>query len=170
MGFHCCDVDQAVFFKQLDDQLTIVAVHVNDCTITMSLKALIDEFKANLQKCIEVTDLGKLHWLLGIEVKCNHTHQLLHLSQCSYITAILCCFNLEDVHPLSMPMDPNIHYSTAQSPQTTEQTMEMRNIPYHKAVGSLMYLTPATRPDIAFAVAIVSCFSENPSNAHWEAV
>ena len=134
------------------------------------MKALIDEFKSNLKKCIEVTDLGELHWLLGIEVKHNHMHQLLHLSQHSYITAILRCFNLEDMCPLSMPMDPNIHYSTAQSPQTTEQTTEMRNIPYHEAVSSLMYLTLTTRPDITFAVAIVSCFSENPGNAHWEAV
>src|SRR5713226_10774610 len=121
MGFHHCNVNQAVFFKRLCDQLTIVAVHVDDCTIAASSKALIDKFKSNLKKCIEVTDLGELHWLLGIEVKHNHMHQLLHLSQHSYVTAILHCFNLEDTCPLSMPMDPNIRYSTAQSPQTTEQ-------------------------------------------------
>jgi hypothetical protein len=46
----------------------------------------------------------------------------------------------------------------------------MRNIPYHEAVGSLMYATLGTRPDISFAVQVVSRFSNNPGRAHWEAV
>jgi len=48
-------------------------------------------------------------------------------------------------------MDTNIHLSTAQSPSTTADFAKMHDIPYHKAVGSLMYAALGTRPDIAFA-------------------
>jgi hypothetical protein len=46
----------------------------------------------------------------------------------------------------------------------------MRNILYHEAVGSLMYASLGTRPDITFAVQAVSRFSTKPGLAHWEAV
>ena len=46
----------------------------------------------------------------------------------------------------------------------------MHDIPYHEAVGSLMYTVLSTHPDIAFAVQTVSCFSIKPGPAHLEAV
>ena len=46
----------------------------------------------------------------------------------------------------------------------------MRNVPYHEAVGSLMYASLGTHPDITYAVQTVSRFTKNPGMAHWEAV
>ena len=46
----------------------------------------------------------------------------------------------------------------------------MRNIPYHEAIGSLMYASLGTRPDITFAVQTVSRFNVNPGMEHWDAV
>jgi Reverse transcriptase (RNA-dependent DNA polymerase) len=170
MGFLRCDVDQAVFFKKRGESLTVVAVHVDDCTIAASSMALIDQFKADLRKHVEVTDLGELHWLLGIEIRRDRTHRFTYLSQRSYIAAILRRYNLEDARQLSTPMEPNVHYMSAQSPATTEEIAQMRDVPYREAVGSLMYLALATRPDIAYAVGVVSRFCSNPGSAHWEAV
>ena len=42
--------------------------------------------------------------------------------------------------------------------------------PFREAVGALMHLMTATRPDIAFAVGYVSRFMENPQQEHWVAV
>jgi len=39
---------------------------------------------------------------------------------------------------------------------------------YKSIVGSLMYLT-ATRPDIMYAVSLISRFMEKPKEAHWQA-
>ena len=46
----------------------------------------------------------------------------------------------------------------------------MRNIPYHEAVGSLMYASLGTRPDITFAVQTVSRFSSKSGMVLWKAV
>jgi hypothetical protein len=46
----------------------------------------------------------------------------------------------------------------------------MMSVPYAPAVGSLMYAMVATRPDIAYAVGIVSRFMHNPGRLHWNAV
>ena len=67
-------------------------------------------------------------------------------------------------------MDTNIQLTTAQSPSTTTEFAQMRDVPYHEAVGLLMYAALGTRPDIAFAVQTVSRFSTKPGPTHWEAV
>nr|GEY48941.1 retrovirus-related Pol polyprotein from transposon TNT 1-94 [Tanacetum cinerariifolium] len=46
----------------------------------------------------------------------------------------------------------------------------MSNVSYANAVGSLMYLMVCTRPDIAYAVSVVSRYLTNPGKNHWEAV
>ncbi|KAG3127018.1 hypothetical protein PI124_g22122 [Phytophthora idaei] len=44
------------------------------------------------------------------------------------------------------------------------------NAPFREAVGALMHLMTATRPDIAYAVGNGSRFIENPQEEHWVAV
>jgi hypothetical protein len=43
----------------------------------------------------------------------------------------------------------------------------MRDVPYASAVGSLMYAMLCTRPDICFAVGMVSRYQSNPGSTHW---
>ena len=81
LGFRRCAVDEAVFYK-LDagkGDLTVVAVHVNDCTIAATSLRLIDNFKIGLRQHVEVTDLGELHWMLGIEIKCDREARTIHV-------------------------------------------------------------------------------------------
>jgi hypothetical protein len=70
----------------------------------------------------------------------------------------------------STPMETSIKLTMSQSPNTTAEFAQMHDIPYHEAVGSLMYTALGTRPDIAFAGQTVSRFSTKPGPAHWEAV
>ena len=67
-------------------------------------------------------------------------------------------------------MDPASWLSTIQSPLTTKEYAAMKHVPYHEAVGSLMYATLGTWPDICYAVQTVSKFNNKPGLAHWEAV
>jgi hypothetical protein len=67
-------------------------------------------------------------------------------------------------------METSIHLSTSQSPTTTAEFTQMRDVPYYKAVGSLMYASLGTWPDISFAVQTVSCFSMKPGLIHWDVV
>jgi hypothetical protein len=46
----------------------------------------------------------------------------------------------------------------------------MKTKPYREAVGSLMYASLGTQPDITYAVGILSRFIQNPGLPHWHAV
>jgi hypothetical protein len=50
------------------------------------------------------------------------------------------------------------------------ETNKMGDVPYQRGIGSLMYAATSTRPDIAFPVAILSQFMQNPGQIHWKAV
>jgi hypothetical protein len=46
----------------------------------------------------------------------------------------------------------------------------MKDKPYREAVGSLMYASLGTRPDITYTVSILSKFTDNPGLVHWNTV
>lgn len=167
IGLACSEKDQAVFYKNSpEDSKLIIAVHVNDCTIAATSFSMIQQFKSDFARHVEISDLGKLHWVLGIEVKRDRDRCTISICQCNYIH----CFNLQDLKPLSTPMDPSIKLSTSQAPSNMAEISAMRDIPYQQAIGSLMYAVLTTRPDIAFAVTMLSQFSQDPGPMHWEQV
>jgi len=67
-------------------------------------------------------------------------------------------------------METSTWLSTSQAPATTLKIAKMRDIPYLEEVGSLMYASLGTCPDISFTVQTVSRFLKNPSLMHWDNV
>ena len=118
LGFKHCSINQAVFHKVDQDwkTLTVITVHVDDCTIAASSKKLIEELIASLCKSLKVMDLSELHWMLGIKIQHDCASHTIHLSQHTYINSILHHYNLSDLKPLSMPMDTSIQLTTELAP------------------------------------------------------
>jgi len=76
---------------------------------------------------------------------------------------------MQDARPSPTPLD----YNTRLVSTTTHQTTESREVNlelYQSAVGSLMCAMLGTRPDIAYAVGLVSQFNHSPKPEHWIAV
>ena len=170
LGFKISVADPGVFLARVGQELLVLAVHVDDCILMGSLSNLIVQYKARLNSCYALTDLGPVHWLLGIKITRDRKARTISLSQASYIDAILARFALSDAKPHDVPMKPKIIYSKKSAPTTPEEHLRMKNTPYREAVGSLMYAAVATRPDIAFAVSTLSQFLDNPGDLHWQAV
>jgi hypothetical protein len=171
LKFERSEVDQAVFYRRVGKGiLIIILVHVDDCSIVASTQPLIDRFKIEIKKYMDITDLGALHWILGIEVKRIREERKILLSQCFYIDSILHRYGLDDLKPTSTPMDPNAQLTSAQSPTMSDDIAKMQDVPYHEAIGSLMYASLRTRPDISFAVQTLTRFMVNPGIVHWEVV
>ena len=54
-----------------------------------TLKLLIDGFKKAIAKQVEISDLGELHWILGIEVRRERENKGILFSQRAYLDSIL---------------------------------------------------------------------------------
>ena len=77
---------------------------------------------------------------------------------------------MEGCRAASTPLEPGSKLDASQQPTTIAGKFEMVDVPYRSAIGSLMYLSTCTRPDISAAVSELSKFSQNPGMAHWEGV
>jgi len=77
-------------------------------------------------------------------------------------------FGMQECKPASTPMDPALSYSSdgAKGAQVSDKA----EVPYREAIGSLLYLSLTTRPDISHAVGVLSRFCESPRLVHWEGI
>ena len=115
-------------------------------------------FTTELDKVYKVKHEESLTWILGIELKNNGLNQGLYLEKC------LSKFGMQDCKTADVPMSvgQNLYDDTIGNLDS--------NFPYREAIGSLLYLSRATRPDISTAVSICSRFVENPRQQHVQAV
>lgn len=108
----------------------------------------------------EMTDLGVLHYFLGLEVK--QTTDGIFISQEKYTLDLLQRFGMADCKHVDTPMN-------AFEKLTLEDGTDMADEKaFRKIVGGLMYLTHS-RPDIVFAVSMVSRFMHKPTKQHFGA-
>ena len=66
-----------------------------------------------------------------------------------------------------LPFRHGIHLSNEQSPKIPEGKERMSMIPYASVVDSLMYVMLCTRPDICYAMGVVSRYQLDPREEHW---
>ena len=64
------------------------------------------------------------------------------------------------------PISKSEKLSSKQGPTTEEDKSMMKGKPYAQVVGSIMYMMMCMKPDVAFAVGLVSRFLSNPRLPH----
>jgi hypothetical protein len=166
LGLRITQANPGIFCTEIGEHILIMGVYTDNCVITGSSAELIAEYKHKLHARYALTDLGPIHWLLGIKIDHDCLAWTILLSQSLYINLILACFNLTDAKVQSTPMVPNMIYSKEDCPVDASHTTHMKKMPYREAIGSLMYASIATHPDITFAISTLSQFLENPGEAH----
>eukprot|EP00253_Pinus_taeda_P003034 PITA_03034 len=67
-GFSRCHSDNTVYTKKEGKSLIILVLYVDDLILTGSDPNLINHVKSSLKKKFEMTDLGHLHYFLGLQV------------------------------------------------------------------------------------------------------
>ena len=98
---------------------------------------------------------------MGIEVA--QSKDGLVISQRKYAMDILEETGLLNAKPTDTPMDPSVKLLPNQGEPLSDSGR------YRRLVGKLNYLT-VTRPDISFAVSVVSQFLNSPCQEHMDAV
>jgi len=150
--------------------MCIIAIYVDDLLIAGSNLQIVNENKNLFKSSFQIKDLGVIDNLLGCRVQQNLTLSTITMDQSFYTKNILKTFFPDGLNPTEIPMSPTTVLTTADCPTTETEKEEMLKFPYRQAVGSLIWLSSGTRPDISYAVAQVARFSANPGIVHWKAV
>ncbi|BES98092.1 Hydra magnipapillata [Nesidiocoris tenuis] len=159
-GFTQSCFEPCVFFKCNKSKLIIVALYVDDYCIFYNDNEGAKHLKREMGRNFSVKDLGPIKEFLGWNVSRNRNKGVLKIDQSNYIGNLLEKFGMVDAKTVSSPLDPGTRLSVEG---------ELANVPFQQLVGSLMYLSVSTRPDISFAVTYLSQFNKNPSVESWSA-
>ena len=170
LNFVQSKVDSSMFYiiNHELEEYCVLTKYVDDINLLTNSLNIKKNFEVALQRDFKITILGKLRWSLGIKIDQN-SDQII-FSQEKYINDILTQYNLNDAKPTSTPANVE-KFSKDQCPEpNSEEQREMKKVPYRNAIGSLLYLSTWTRPDITFQVQNLAKFVENPGRAHWTGV
>ena len=99
------------------------------------------------------------------------------MNQEKYIDKILERFSFTESHPQRTPMITTQMFNQERKTRECEynddllnQTKTRENVPYREAVSSVLYLAGATRPDISYAVNVLSRHQVSPTGKDWKMV
>ncbi|UYV67617.1 hypothetical protein LAZ67_5001384 [Cordylochernes scorpioides] len=163
-NFKTSDADPCIFIGTHNDSNVILALYVDDGIILSKDKEAIAIIMDELEHAFDITS-GSVNFFVGLQIKQSEDRTSIFIHQSSYIDKILSKFNMADCIPASVPMDPSV-ILTKQDCPTPEQKEKMPKFPFREAVGSLMFASCVSRPDITYAVSQVSKFLEYPGPAH----
>ena len=158
LGFGKSNHEPSLYLKQSDSHFVIVGVYVDDLIVLGSSSAGIENFKGEMTRKFDMSDLGFLSSYLGIEVK--QGKKFIFLSQTSYAQRLLEHANLGECNAVATPLEARVKFTQEEGGSKVNPTL------YRSLIGSLRYLTH-TRPDILFAVRILSRHMENPTQEHY---
>lgn len=165
IGYTRSSYDPCVYFN---GKLYLL-LYVDDILIIGKFRKEIDLLKAQLSSVFEMKDLGSAKRILGIDIIRSRPNYLA-LCQKAYLEKVLVKFKMSEVKPVNTPLAPHFKLSQEQSPKTNDELEQMDKVPYASCIGSLMYSMVCTRPDLAYALSVVSRFISNPGDEHWKAL
>ena len=140
LNFQHYDIDDATLFvKKVGKTIVYLVVSIYDLLMTENNESYIASIKNELRKGFEMTDLGYVHYYLGIEV--TQYPKSIFLSQKKYIGDLLNRFGMTGCNRLTTPMEQNLNLTSIEGKEFDDATK------YRQLVGSLNYLT-TTRPNI----------------------
>ena len=150
--------------------MVFLVLYVDDILLIGNNVETLLNVKKWLAEQFQMKDLGEASYILRIQIIRDRKNKLLALSQACYIDKVLARFLMQDSKKGLLPTRHAIILSKEECPKTPQEEEDMRRIPYALAIGSLMYAMLCTRPDICYAVGIVSRYQSNPGMGHWIAV
>ena len=160
-GFKRSKTDPCVYRK--GDML--IAVYVDDFLIFYHQKVDLEELRKMLHQNFNMKDIGLARSCLGITI--TQGADFIQIDQSHYVKEVLDRFGMTNCKSAPTPSDVNQKLSVT---MWTEENSLVGKVPYQELIGSLLYLSGATRPDIAFAVNDLSRFNDKHSEPHWKAL
>lgn len=134
-------------------------MYVDDIIITGDGVKAISDLKRRLEVEFDIKDLGKLKYFLGMEFA--RSKEGIFLNHRKYILDLLAETGMTGCKAVKTPMDPSMKLKSVSKDEIIDREC------YQRLTRRLIYLSH-TRPDITFAVSVISPFMHAPGATHFE--
>lgn len=154
--------DPSVFVTEGDPPM-ILALYVDDGIVFARDDTDIDRLIKQLTDHFEIKVVDSAYFL-GIEIVKNNDCSIF-LHQRGYAKQILEKFGFLNGRDVKAPLEVG-HLLNKKETLATE----VWDCPYAEVIGSLNYLATRTRPDLSYALSVLSKFTKQPRFQHWKAL
>jgi len=160
MSFQASETDPGLYIQRRKDINVYILVYVDDILIVAKDLELVRDIKKTLMTTFDARDLGEAAYFLGWEIKRDRVKKTIKVTQQRMTTDLVNKYGMKNVKPRTTPM------SVALKMTRNEKELDTNVNPNSKLVGSLLYLSVCTRPDIAQAIGSLAstCPSQPQSN------
>jgi hypothetical protein len=162
MDFKSSAADPALFIKSSSPPVYLLTYVDDILAITSDKKALADT-KAKILDTFEARDLGPATFFLGMDIHRDRQARTISLGQSRLTMDLLDKYGMMECKSLSTPLSSSIKLTKDGDP------LDTTIYGYSQLIGSLMYLSICTRPDIAQAVGALARYMASPTVTHWQA-
>jgi len=154
------EADPCLYYRKEEGRKLLVVLYVDDGLVAASRKEDIDY--CNVLERISRLPMSRLGYFLNVHIT-RRSDGSIFINQQLYAEEVLQRFCMAEANSVSTPI---VQYLEASEVENAKPT----SAPYREAIGCLMYLAVATRPDLAFSVSYVSQFLKQPSEQQWTLV
>ncbi|GJU98245.1 putative RNA-directed DNA polymerase [Tanacetum coccineum] len=169
-GFSRSEDESCIYVKISGSIVVFLVLYVDDILHIGNDIPILQSVKDWLGKCFVMKDLGDAAYILGIKIYRDMSKRLIGLSQDTYLDKILKRFKMDNSKKGNLPLHDGIKISSDLCPKTNDELDKMSRVPYASAIGSIMYAMTCTRPNVSFALSMVSRHQQNPGEGHWTVV
>jgi hypothetical protein len=152
-----CTKEPGIYYKRNDQLIIILVLWVDDIFYAGNDIKGIKLFEQQIHTKYKARLLGKVKFALGVAYEWQEDGTCL-LNQHAYIDKILDKFRPDHMHPIFIPLNPELRREIEMQIDTEEEKVISNAYPYRAVLGSLLYLALNTRPDIAYAVNFLARF------------
>ena len=139
----------------------IVGVYVDDLLVGGSEEDC-ESLLASLNKKFPTNDLGECTWYDGSSIERDVELGTIKLSQEAYVESLMKRFDVQSISDI--PASPGADLGPKQADESGGDWS------VREAIGSLMWLSTMTRPDITNAVRAVARYAHEPTERLWQAI
>ena len=169
MGFERCPAEPSLFRRVRDGQECMIATYVDDLSIACKNDAVRDQLLAELRERFFIKDGEgeRIRYLLGVKIDQDHETYDTSLSQEVAIEKIAKAF----LSPTELAKADLARTPALLTPLEKQKEKTVPDSEFHmlSALGSLLYVSGWTRPDVAVAVTTLCRHAATPGEAHVKA-
>lgn len=165
MGFQSSEGDPGLWVLHEKQGSVWVLVYVDDMLVAAKGTGRVQEVKQHVMQKFDARDLGEASFFIGMDIVRDRTRGTVHLSQRKLTAELLTKYGMSEAKPASVP----ISTGTTLSKDDGSGALDTNIHPYSELVGSLLYLSVCTRPDISQAVGALARYMSAPQKQHWDA-
>ncbi|CAM9901067.1 unnamed protein product, partial [Heterosigma akashiwo] len=166
MKFKRCISAPALYYKKENDDIIFLTLHTDDGKLFSSNGDLMENTLDQLAEKFKIKRLGVSKEYLGMEQIMDNQKLLWHNKQ--KVMALVSEFSHEKIRPTNIPLS---HSTMKEINEAEGEPLDEAHIhEFRSAIGKLNWIAGATRPDIAYAMQILSRGLSKPFTHHWKAL